>query len=320
MTIHRAQHWGMCFGVRDAIALARAEINRGPLTVFGDLVHNSVVIEDLQRRGVLTERRLDAVATERVMITAHGTSERTLETLRARGHQVLEATCPLVHHAHRALAELVRDGCHPVVIGQRNHVEVLGMTGNYDAFDVVLTEDDVERLLPRARFGIVSQTTQPQNRVQYLVGLIRKRFPASEVITRDTVCRPTRERQSAAEELAQRSDVVVVVGGMHSNNTQELASTCARWCPRIHRVQGPTDIDPGWFRETDRVGLTAGTSTPDEVCRAVEDRLEVVASALRAENERQGGSPAAFLPTDRGFHRSSSVSTQEVCGVMAGKH
>ncbi len=320
MTIYRAQHWGMCFGVRDAIALARSEASRGPLTVLGDLVHNPVVIEDLQRRGVITERRLDAIATERVMITAHGTSDRTLGALQARGHRVLEATCPLVHHAHKTLSELVRDGCHPVVIGQRNHVEVLGMTGNYDAFDVVLTEDDVERLLPRPRFGIVSQTTQPQDRVRYLVVLIQKRFPASEVVARDTVCRPTRERQSAAEELAQGSDVVVVVGGMHSNNTQELASTCARWCARVHRVQGSGDVDPRWFREPDRVGLTAGTSTPDEVFRAVEERLEGIALTLQSENTREDGRSSEFLPPGWLAGRSTSVSTREVCGALPGKH
>lgn len=285
----------MCFGVRDAVALARAEAGRGPLTVLGDLVHNPAVIEDLQRRGVITERRLDAVATERVMVTAHGTSDRTLGALRARGHQVLEATCPLVHHAHKALADLVHDGCHPVVIGQRNHVEVLGMTGDYDTFDVVLTGEDVEQLMARPRFGVVSQTTQPLDRVRYLVALIKKRFPESEVITRDTVCRPTRERQSAAGELARNSDVVVVVGGTHSNNTRELAATCSRWCARVHCVQNADGIEPGWFREEDRVGLTAGTSTPDEVFQAVDARLEGIASTLRTENLKEYGTPTEFL-------------------------
>lgn len=295
MTIHKAQHWGMCFGVRDAIVLARTEVNRGPLTILGDLVHNPAVIEDLRRRGVITERDLDAIPTERVMVTAHGTSNRTLGALWARGHQVIEATCPLVHHAHKALAALVREGCHPVIIGQRNHIEVLGMTGDYDDVDVVLTEEDVEQLVPRPRFGVVSQTTQPVDRVRYLVALIERRFPESKVIVRDTVCRPTQERQTAAEELARESDVIVVVGGVHSNNTRELASTCARWCARVYRVQAPADINPGWFREEDRVGLTAGTSTPGDVFQAVLDRLEGIAATLRPENAEEDYSPSEFM-------------------------
>ena len=296
MTIQRAQHWGMCFGVRDAVALAQSEANRGPLTILGDLVHNPAIIDDLQRRGVVTERRPEFINTHRVMVTAHGTSDRTMNALRARGHDVLEATCPLVHHAHKSLAALVRDGCHPVVIGQRNHVEVLGMTGDYPEFDVVLTREDVERLAPRPKFGIVSQTTQPSDRVRYLVGLIQGRFPTSEVRVRDTVCRPTRERQTAAEEMSRGSDIVVVIGGAHSNNTRELSLTCARWCSRVHQVQDVRAIDSTWFHHGDRVGLTAGTSTPDDLIQAVEDRLEAVASELLPKEMDDAGHPCRRLP------------------------
>jgi 4-hydroxy-3-methylbut-2-enyl diphosphate reductase len=105
------------------------------------------------------------------------------------------------------------------------------------------------------------------------VEALKRRFPGSDVAFRDTVCLPTKQRQSAAESLARRSDVVVVLGGAHSNNTRELVSTCLRYCPRVHHIQTSDDLDPSWFGPEDTVGLTAGTSTPEDLIHAVESRL-----------------------------------------------
>ena len=149
MKVLRAAHLGMCFGVRDAIALALSRSKSQPLTVLGDLVHNETVLKTLRDQGVKIEHQVAAVTTSAVMITAHGASDRTMDRVRAQGLQVLEATCPLVHHAHRAVAGLVRDGFHPVIIGRRDHVEVRGITEDLDGFDVVLTEDDVNALTER---------------------------------------------------------------------------------------------------------------------------------------------------------------------------
>lgn len=273
MKLLRAEHLGMCFGVRDAIALARTEAARQPVTVLGELVHNETVLADLRSHGVRLERDLADVTTPTVLITAHGTSERRLAEVRERGHRVIEATCPLVHVAHRALAELVSRGLHPVVIGQRGHVEVQGLTGDYPECDVVLSESDIDSLTPRPRFGVVAQTTQPIGRVRELVAQLRTRFPESEVVFRDTVCQPTKQRQSAAEELAQRCDVVVVIGGANSNNTRQLVATCRRFCGRVHHVQTAGDLCEEWFQPEDTVGVTAGTSTPDSTIQAVEAAL-----------------------------------------------
>ena len=273
MKILRATHLGMCFGVRDAIALALARSQSEPLTILGDLVHNETVLSDLRSQGVRIERQVADVSTPTVMITAHGASEATLRRVRAHGHEVIEATCPLVHFAHRAVATLVRDGFHPVIIGQRNHVEVRGITEDLAEFDVVLSDDDLDALRERPRFGVAAQTTQPIERVRRLVERLRRRFPNSEVRFLDTVCQPTKQRQSAAVALAQQCDTVVVIGGAHSNNTRELVATCARFCPRVHHVQGPDDLRPEWFRDAETVGLTAGTSTPDSVIEAVAQDL-----------------------------------------------
>jgi 4-hydroxy-3-methylbut-2-enyl diphosphate reductase len=274
MKILRAEHLGMCFGVRDAIALALQESATQPLTVLGDLVHNETVLARLRSQGVQFQNEAAAVTTPLVIITAHGASERKLAETRHRGLRVLEATCPLVHLAHRSLKKLAGEGFHPVIIGKRDHVEVRGLTEDLDEFDVVLDENDVANLRERSRFGVISQTTQPIEKVRRLVQLVRKRFPKSEVRFIDTVCQPTKQRQHAAVELAKHSDVVVVIGGAHSNNTHELVKTCSLFCGRVHHVQTAADLRAEWFDDEDTIGITAGTSTPDLVIDAVERWLQ----------------------------------------------
>jgi 4-hydroxy-3-methylbut-2-en-1-yl diphosphate reductase len=278
MRIIRAEHLGMCFGVRDAIALAVEQAAIAPLTVLGDLVHNETVLADLRRRGVGIAQDVAAVETRAVMITAHGASKRTTAHARAMGLAVTEATCPLVRLAHRAVMKLARDGFHPVIVGKREHVEVRGLTEDLEAFDVVQSEADVLGLGERARFGVAAQTTQPIKKVRKLVNLLRQRFPKSEVRFIDTVCQPTKQRQHAAVELAQRSDVVVVIGGAHSNNTQELVQSCSRYCDRVYHVRTASDLRVEWFEPVETVGVTAGTSTPDSSILEVEEWLHDLAA------------------------------------------
>jgi 4-hydroxy-3-methylbut-2-enyl diphosphate reductase len=282
MRILRAAHLGMCFGVRDAITLALDHADAGPLTILGDLVHNPTVLSALEAKGISVTRDVASVTTPTVMVTAHGTSERALAQTRARGLTVVEATCPLVHVAHRAVAALARDGYHVVVIGQRDHVEVRGLTDDLDRFDVVLDDDDVLALEDYPRLGVAAQTTQTVDKVRHLVDLIRRRFPRSDVRFVDTVCKPTKQRQSAAVDMARQVDVVIVVGGRSSNNTRELARTCARYCARVHHVQTDVDIRPEWFEAATVVGLTAGTSTPDDVIDRVEARIREVEARTRS--------------------------------------
>ena len=285
MKILRAEHLGMCFGVRDAIALAVKTARHKPLTVLGDLVHNDTVLTELRAQGIRFELRPDDVVTRNVMVTAHGASNRALSQTRARGLNVVEATCPLVHVAHRALAKLVAEGFYPIIIGKRDHVEVRGMTEDFDMFDVVLSAEDVGNLVARPRFGVVAQTTQLIKRVCELVQLMRERFSTSEVRFVDTVCQPTKQRQDAAVELAQQCDVVIVVGGAHSNNTQELVATSRHHCAQVHHVQTVEELRGEWFAAGDTVGITAGTSTPDNAIAKVEHWLTQFATKLASSTK-----------------------------------
>lgn len=275
--IIRAEHAGMCFGVRQAIQLALNTAGREPLTILGELVHNETVLAQLRSRNIQMEDQLQRVATGLVMVTAHGASEAARQKAEGRGLRVLEATCPLVKLVHRTVVDLVSQGFHPVIIGSRNHAEVLGLTEDLAAYDVVSAEVEVATVAARPRFGVVAQTTQPIDKVRRIVAALREHFPDSEVRFIDTVCLPTKQRQAAAIELAQHSQVVLVIGGPNSNNTRELSATCRRHCPRVFQVQKPEDIQADWFGAVDTIGITAGTSTPDELIDAVEARVRDLA-------------------------------------------
>jgi 4-hydroxy-3-methylbut-2-en-1-yl diphosphate reductase len=277
MQIIKADHLGMCFGVRDAIALAQAKAQEQPLTILGELVHNETVLADLRREGIRLETDPARVQTPLAMITAHGASERAKAHARSHGFELFEGTCPLVTFAHRAVTRLVAEGYHPVIIGKRGHVEVRGLTEDLEAFDIVENEFEIDQLKPRQRFGIASQTTQPISRVRELVARLRARFPESDVRFIDTVCHPTKQRQLAADQLAARCDVVIVIGGANSNNTRELVQTCAKHCARVHHVQSAADLQIEWFEGAGTVGLTAGTSTPDHLIDSVESALRKIA-------------------------------------------
>lgn len=287
MKIIRATHLGMCFGVRDAISLAKSEATQSPITILGELVHNQSVLDDLRRSGVQLETRLEQVKTSRALVTAHGTSRKTLARAEQHGLQLAEATCPLVHHAHRAVEQFVNDGFYPVIIGKPSHVEVRGITDDLEEFTVVESEIDLAKIPPRDKIGVAAQTTQPIGRVQSFVQCIREKFPRSEVRFADTVCLPTKQRQLAAESLARKSDLVIVIGGANSNNTRELAATCEKFCRKVFHVQTAAELRVEWFYDVSTVGITAGTSTPDWIIDAVENEIGQIAAHL----ERQFPTP-----------------------------
>jgi 4-hydroxy-3-methylbut-2-enyl diphosphate reductase len=281
MKIIVADHFGLCFGVRDAIAEAEQLAADGPLTILGELVHNPVVRDRLAARGVHEGTLADFSSAEgpRVLITAHGASDAARARWSGAGYAVADATCPLVHHAHDQLRALVGDGCFPVVIGKRGHVEVNGLTGDFSECAVIESEADLAALPERPRFGVIAQTTQPIDRVLALVEALRRARPQSEVSFRDTVCQPTKNRQAALKKLLEQAETLVVVGGKNSNNTRELAARGRAAGLRVFHVERAEELQAEWFHGQQTVGVTAGTSTLKETVSAVVARLESFAAA-----------------------------------------
>jgi 4-hydroxy-3-methylbut-2-enyl diphosphate reductase len=273
MKVIVAEHFGICFGVRDAIAQAHALARKGPLTILGELVHNPIVREQLRAQRV--QEQSSAIATTgRVMITAHGTSDKQRQALNKRGLEVADGTCPLVRYAHHQLQRLVRAGYFPVVIGLADHVEVRGLVGDFADACVINEVADIRKLPLRCRYGIVSQTTQPIDRVRALVAEIVRAHPNAKIRFADTVCKPTKDRQLALKKLIAAAEVIVIVGGRQSNNTRQLVETCRGAGKRSLHIERPEELQPEWFRGVAVVGLTGGTSALPETVEAVRRWLE----------------------------------------------
>lgn len=280
MKIQIAEHYGICFGVRDAIAQAEKLAEQAPLTILGELVHNPVVRERLASRGILEGSldELQTAATPQVMITAHGASDAAREAWKESGYTLADGTCPLVKHAHEQLRLLVGRGYFPVVIGKPGHVEVVGLTGDFSDACVIENETNIASLPHRERYGVISQTTQPLEKVRALVEAIRRARPDSEVIFADTVCQPTKNRQNALRRLIAECDTIVVVGGRNSNNTLQLVAASEAAGRPVFHITTPDELRAEWFRDADVVGITAGTSTLKETVAEVHSRLEQIAA------------------------------------------
>ena len=272
MKIFLAEHFGMCFGVRDAIKEAERLAASGPLTILGELVHNPIVRERLRSEGV------------RESAAGHGgTSDSARAAWAAAGHELADGTCPLVRHAHTQLRSLVQLGYFPVVIGKCGHVEVQGLTGDFPGAIVLETAADFALLPDESRFGVISQTTQPLEKVLGLIQALRAARPAAEVRFCDTICQPTKNRQNALRKLLAVCDLIVVVGGRASNNTRELTATAQAAGMRAIQIERPEELGPQSLSDAETVGLTAGTSTLRETVAAVHARLLELAHQIDSD-------------------------------------
>lgn len=276
MDVIRAEAMGFCFGVRDALTLVESLADPESVTIHGELVHNERVLVQLGRRGFRQTpeaERHDLPQTPRVLITAHGVSDRERGRLAAAGKSLIDATCPLVKRVHEAAQDLNRRGYFVVVIGRPGHAEVEGIIGDLDDCAVLANETAVCPF-PAAKIGVVCQSTTPPTVAERVCRALKAANPGKEIHYADTICRPTKERQHAVLDLLGRIDALVVVGGRQSNNTRQLAQLALDHGVPVAHVQGPTDLDEAWLRCFQVVGLTAGTSTPDDVIDAVERAMK----------------------------------------------
>jgi (E)-4-hydroxy-3-methyl-but-2-enyl pyrophosphate reductase len=271
MKVLRADAMGLCFGVRDALALAAGLTDPANVTIHGELVHNETVLVLLRTRGfrMTAETERDSLPpTQDVLITAHGISDRERRRLEGAGKRLIDTTCPLVERVHRAAQALQADGYHVLVVGRRAHAEVRGIVEDLTAYDVLESPEDVVDF-GQAKLGLVCQTTTLPALAKQILAAVRARNPAAQVRFADTVCQPTRERQQALERLLYKVDAMVVVGGKNSNNTRQLVERCRAANVPVWHVQDAGGLAECRFDGHQVIGLTAGTSTPDETIDAV---------------------------------------------------
>jgi len=275
MKVVRADAMGLCFGVRDALAVVEQIDCPQTVTIHGELVHNEKVLVQLKSRGFdMIPERDRAKLSERpnILITAHGISDVERQRLEAAGKRLIDTTCPLVRRVHRAAQALAAGGYHVLVIGRPGHVEVQAIVEDLSSYDVVAGPSDVRRY-PHNRLGIVCQTTTPPQAAEHIRQAVRTHNSHAEIRFVNTICQPTLDRQQAVERLLRKVEAMLVVGGRNSNNTLQLVARCReRGVPTFH-VQSAADIHPDCFAGYKTVGLTGGTSTLDSTIREVYDAL-----------------------------------------------
>lgn len=261
--IEVARYAGVCYGVERALGMAEkaADEARKPVNTLGPLIHNPLVVNDLERIGVGTASNVSEVEEGTLIIRAHGVVPSVVEDARTRGLDVLDATCPYVKKVHNAAERLVREGYQLIVVGESGHPEVEGIMGHAgDDAHVVSVPGDLDAIDLSRKVGVVVQTTQTPGALADVVAELSKRTMDLRVI--NTICSATQERQDSAAELARRVDAMIVVGGKNSGNTSRLAEICTAACPKTHHIEDASEIEAAWFDGVSHIGVTAGASTP----------------------------------------------------------
>jgi 4-hydroxy-3-methylbut-2-enyl diphosphate reductase len=275
--IEKASKTGFCFGVRQAIdTLEKIARERNGVETLGAVVHNQQVLQKLAEIGVKVVYNIDDIEGDIVVTSSHGISPDLEDQIRSRHNEVINTTCPNVRRAQKAAARLVDAGFFVIVFGDADHPEVKGILGWAKNRGLATTDESVVGALepvPR-RLGILSQTTQVpahfREFVKKIIDLALRKN--SEIHIIDTMCNDLPERQDAALELARRSDLMLVVGGHSSANTNRLAEICSR-VTETHLIETATEIDPEWLRGKQHIGVTSGASTAEDTVNEVMRRL-----------------------------------------------
>lgn len=271
--IEIAQFAGVCYGVERALDLAHKAAAAAPVASSGDapgkstvatlgpLIHNPLVVRELEEAGVTSVDSVSACQAETLIIRAHGVVPQVFDEAAARGLNVIDATCPYVKKVHHAAERLVREGYQLLVVGESGHPEVEGIMGHAGkGAYVVSTPADLDALELRQKVGVVVQTTQTAEALSAIVSALVGRVSELHVV--NTICAATQERQNSAAALAARADVMIVVGGKNSGNTRRLAQICAAHCARMHHIEDAAELEAAWFGNASLIGVTAGASTP----------------------------------------------------------
>ena len=283
MVIVLAESMGFCMGVKRDVDMAYPGLEKSnglPVVTMGPLIHNSQEIARLSADGVAVAET-DAALPEHgtVVIRAHGVAPQAYEDLKARGLKIMDGTCPYVHYSQRKAVELRREGYKVVIAGDKHHPEITGILGfiNDDAI-VVKSVEEALALPPLDRAGTIAQTTLSPKKYQAIVDALRQR--AKEVKVCETICDATEENQSAIRELSGEVDLVYVIGGRHSANSNKLVEVAREKCPRSLLIEAADEIKSEDVRSASRIGVSAGASTPDWMIRNVIQRLREIEKSL----------------------------------------
>jgi len=269
MKIYRARHGGFCFGVKRAIKIAvEASKKADGVCSLGPLIHNSLAVEDLRSKGITPVERINDIGGKQVVIIrSHGVAPDVLKKLQSMNCDIIDATCPRVRRAQRYVERLIYEGYYVVIIGEKDHPEVKGLLG-YGGQHTTIYKDRMR--LRKKKIGVVPQTTLNQARFNEAVADLMANVIEMKIY--NTICRETALRINEAKKLAEKADMMIVVGGKNSANTTRLYQIC-RKLRRSYHIESANELKRSWFKDVESVGITAGASTPkaqvDEVVKKI---------------------------------------------------
>lgn len=272
---------GFCFGVKRAVDKVYEEIEKeeAPIYTFGPIIHNEVVVKDLEEKGVKvlnTKEELQSIKDGVVIIRSHGVGKEIYDILGEKGIRLVDATCPFVKKIHRIAEEQNKNGRRLIIVGNEKHPEVEGIKGwgNDDTY-VIESFEEFQKLplLEGEKLCIVAQTTFNYKKFKDLVEKISK--TRYDILVLNTICNATQERQVEARQIASVVDVMIVIGGTSSSNTQKLFEICRRECKNTYFIQTLNDFKPGKAGSVRSVGITAGASTPNQIIEEVHTNVRI---------------------------------------------
>lgn len=275
---------GCCAGVDRAIAVVDQLLDQygGPIYVRKEIVHNRDVVERLRSRGAVFVEEVDEVPEGAILVfSAHGISPEVRRTAAERRLRVIDATCPLVSKVHYEAIKFAKAGLHVLLIGHAEHDEVIGTMGEIpDRISLVESVEDVATVhVPdENRVAVITQTTLSVDETREIMEAVRRRFPKVRTPARDDICYATQNRQDAVREMAPKCDVLIVVGSDNSSNSLRLRELAQQIGTRAYLVDDANQIDPSWIADVERVGVTAGASSPESLTQTIVARLRELGS------------------------------------------
>jgi len=274
MIIKRAKYAGFCFGVDKAVKTAFDLNYDGNVYTLGELIHNRQVIDALEQKGIKVLESIDQLKEgDCVIIRAHGIGKSTYEALNSRKVKVIDATCPYVKRIHEIVKAQNEDGCRIVIVGDPTHPEIIGINGWCEGKALIISDESEVEQLPYSdeKAVTVAQTTYKRAKYEEICELLKKKF--AFVIKFDTICNATVQRQTEAAELSRNVEVMIVIGGKNSSNTQKLYEICKENCSRTYLIENADEL-PLFDKNVKTVGITAGASTPEAVIKEVIFHME----------------------------------------------
>lgn len=289
LEITTAEEAGFCFGVKRAIDMAMEAVqDESDIKVYtlGPIIHNPQVVEKLEELGIRSVEDLSEIDTGVIIIRSHGVEPKTIEEAENKGLTIIDATCPYVKKAQKNAQLLMEEGYQTLIYGDQNHPEVKGILGATDHKALIIEDkSDLDEIDLQSRVGIVAQTTKSPASFKKLIGLLLGRVKELKIY--NTICNTTQVRQSGAENLADDVEIMFVIGGFNSANTNRLAEICSNTGTPTYHIETANDIEWSWLENIKRIGITAGASTPDWLIKEVIQAMSEEKKDLEIEEKEQ---------------------------------